>query len=359
MKHLHQLPNRSKIDLIRKIHEGAVKVSIKEDGVAVTVGITAGGSPYVSREGKEGTGSRYFRSLDVPDAPQYDGIHAAAQIWFSPIGQMLRQTAVYGDRWNVEVTYPDLNVIEHKTAKLTILYSLPNERDGQTSTEINFWSLPSMPLEFRRRFSYDGRGFGTESTTIEATIRPKRMLRVPSVAHVIDELENPFDGGSVEDVLLVNLNQIPKADRAGIKTLRSYFERRIARTIEHISMPSDCEGIVIDNGTELVKIVPSTFVEQNQFDHAVRNCIRRRTFATDFPKMLPSIPTTLIETIDRLWKTSDRCMLVASIGELRKHYLMAQAQGLLKGPGGQKRYKHHVHNQTLVEFASFLNQLQS
>ncbi|MNE82447.1 hypothetical protein D3C80_1791700 [compost metagenome] len=118
------------------------------------------------------------------------------------------------------------------------------------------------------------------------------------------------------------------------------------------------EGIVIKDGENLIKVVNPLFVVANQYQHAVRNCIKKRTFSTDFAKYFPTCPQPLIDHLHEAWsevEDSDvvrRHMMRVMLYTMQDHYIRAQHCGKLNDPTGLfgNRYPSHAHQATLLSF---------
>lgn len=366
MKHLHQLTTAKLVELIHKIHSKQATATVKEDGVALTVGVTSDGQRYISREGKEGTGTQYFCSADIPDVPQFTPFKVAAAIWFNAHGRHAIRHCWGGDSWNVEVTYPGLNVIMYDDVRMTFLEPRVNTVRGVMSTDPSeLVTTVKYDISYPHFSSHDGRTIQRETRGAKASVCVKQTVPVPDVSHIVTWLASPYDGGTIADALTINLSKVKKADRPAIETHRAYFASSLRRMITKLTTPTNCEGIVIDSGGKLVKIVPAWFVQVNQLQHAVRNCIKQRTFGSDFrryvTRYIPECPVSLIDDIHQLWKipaTADRnAELSSKLVELRTLYLTAHNSRPIQKDSTHWTPTGAVHNSTLVEFASFIEQL--
>ncbi|MNC31925.1 hypothetical protein D3C75_802620 [compost metagenome] len=124
------------------------------------------------------------------------------------------------------------------------------------------------------------------------------------------------------------------------------------------------EGIVIKDGENLIKVVNPLFVAANQYQHAVRNCIKKRTFSNDFPKYFPTCPQPLISDVNKMWALPERTgvenhMLRVMLYTMQDHYVRAQHQKTLSDPTGlfDNRYPSHAHQATLVAFKVAIDSL--
>lgn len=334
----------------------------------MTIGITPDGHRFISREGKEGHGERYLTRDDIPTLPKFTPFSVAAAIWFGPLGDTIHLDCVPGDCWNVEITYPGVNVIPYRDASITFLTPLVNETTGDISTnpnELNCGELAT--IEYIQHRSDDGLTIQQHNIEQTASIRCKRSVNLPDVSNIVEWLAEPHDGGTIEDVLVINLNKVKKCDRPTIQTHRAYYTSRLNSLLTDIQIDADGEGIVVDVGGLLVKIVPHWFVESNQIQHAVRNCIKKRTFGTKYQQYvtayIPNCPMGMVNMIERLWEKPEcrdrNVALAACINQLRILFLKAYHSGAVTGDPATWANAADTHNSTLVEFATFIEQLDA
>lgn len=361
MKHLHQLSLKKQIEILRKIQAHDVTATVKEDGVAFTVGVDSTGRRYVSREGKQALFERYFSIGDVAAEPKNSPLSVTVQLWCGRLGEFVNGYCA-GDRWNVEYIGPELNVIDYDQPEIVLLFPLSNETTGQISTDITALDLPTDSFLVKRPYWFTSNDGELRSAQLEelGSIRITSSAEIPEFVGALELLDRHFDGGTIQDLLSINMNTVKKIDKASITAQRDYFsawfKREVGNGMFHVSRRR--EGIVLNVDGELTKLVAPNFVETNQFFHAVRNCIKRRTFSKEYTKYFPTCPPALLESIDELWKSGkDHNMLIRRISELRAIYEHAQRFKLLAGPFNMKWYPDTVHTQTMVEFASFTKQL--
>ena len=361
--------------LIRKIHNKQVTATVKEDGSAITVGFDYRGEPYVSREGKVGVAAERF--YDVADISLvHPGVNAtlyiAAKMW---IHSEKKWTigGKPGDAWNCEVVSSGLNVIEYKHTSLILLHPLENSVTGETSTPIEKMAFAKsmgeeimVPTWFLN--AYDQ--LDVQFVKRHASVRFVWNAELPDVSHIVKFLDSTigsFDGKqqyTAAEILERNASTVPLNDRPAFITLRDHFEQRIkmmAKELEH-DPELKREGIVIKDGENLVKVVNPLFVEANQYQHAVRNCIKKRTFSNDFAKYFPTCPEPLINDVAKAWKMAadedhmtthvENHMLRTMLYTMQGHYVRAQHLKKLCDPTGlfDNRYPSHVHQATLIAF---------
>ena len=353
------------MSLIRKIHNKEVTATVKEDGSAVTVGIDSDGARYVSREGKVGVATeRFYYTLGI--SLEYPGVNAAlyiaAKMWIES-----ENTWVIGgkpgDAWNCEVVSSGLNVIEYNHTSLIMLHPIENIITKSLSTPLSKMAFAKsmgeeimVPTWFMN--AYDQ--LDVHYVKRYASVRFVWNAELPDVSQVIkflDETASRF--GTNEDVLTINLNQFPLEDREYVKGHRDIAIRRLqnyTRVLEH-DPELKREGIVIKDGERLVKVVNPLFVLANQYQHAVRNCIKKRTFSNDFAKYFPSCPEPLINDVAKTWAVDGRThvethMLRVMLYTMRDHYTRAQHLKTLSDPTSlfDNRYPSHAHQATLVAF---------
>ncbi|MNR10225.1 hypothetical protein D3C85_1264620 [compost metagenome] len=172
--------------------------------------------------------------------------------------------------------------------------------------------------------------------------------------------------GTAEQLLTSKLNQYPQELRETIKEYRDIFEvqlKNMTRVLEYDPALTR-EGIVIKDGENLVKVVNPLFVEANQYQHAVRNCIKKRTFSNDFAKYFPTCPQPLIDDVNKAWTFGEltvveKHMLRVMLYTMEDHYIRAQHQKKLSDPTGlyDNRYPSHAHQATLVAFHAAIESL--
>lgn len=331
------------VNWIKKIQQNKVTATHKEDGVAFTVGIDATNRRYVSFEGKRTSPcEKYYDESDFEDAPQNRPIRAALATWKSWIGGRVANSARPGDRWNVELVGPELNIIQYRHFELVFLYPLINTVDEKQSTAIEDLVFEdhiadiTVPLwraeaDLSRVFSVDEQH--------QATIRRSSIARVPSFATAYAIVEEH------EDELL---------SRKSIhQDLRLRFKRVVNIHASTFEGPFTEEGLVLrDDEDNMVKIVDHRFTLANQFAHAVRNCIKKRTFSNDYPSFFPS-GAEVVPHIEQAWAEEDWQKVSVCLWALYHHYTEAQKYRQLEVLGHQTRYNTQIHEQTMLEFATF------
>lgn len=345
--------------------------TVKEDGSAVTVGYNVKGEPYVSREGKVGVISERFYDAESI-CLEHPGINAAlyiaAKLWIHAKPAWTHGGRP-GDSWNCEVVSSGLNVIDYKHTALIFLHHLPNTEvfgdEGTPLTKMAFsksmgneiavptWSMNSydqLELHYVERWAF---------------VRFVQSAELPDVSSIIEFLDGTASRfGTNEAVLTIKLNQVPLDDREFVKGHRDIAIRRLqnyTRVLEH-DPELKREGIVIKDGESLIKIVNHLFVLANQYQHAVRNCIKKRTFSNDFTCYFPTCPDTLIDHVNEGWKqladeqhistSVERHMLRVMLYTMRSCFERAQHMKRLNDPTGlfDNHYPAHAHQATLVAF---------
>ena len=354
------------MSLIRKISNKEVTATVKEDGSAVTVGFDYRGEPYVSREGKVGVAAERF--YDVADISlEHPGVNAAlyiaAKMWIhaSPKWTIGGKP---GDAWNCEVVSSGLNVIDYKHTSLILLHPIENSVTKESSTPLNKMGFSkSMGIEIMvpTWFMNVHDKLDVHYVKRHASVRFVWDAELPDVSHIIKFLDGErYFLGSNQTVLLSNLNAFPIADRENIKEIRDALQAELTIHLKALEHDPELkrEGIVIKDGENLVKVVNPLFVAANQYQHAVRNCIKKRTFSNDFAKYFPTCPEPLIDHLNDAWSeigTSDvvrRHMMRVMLYTMQGHYVRAQHLGKLGDPTGLfgNRYPSHAHQATLVAF---------
>lgn len=378
MKHLHQLTNSQICQWIRKIHNKEVTATIKEDGSAVTVGCDSEGRRYVSREGKVGVATeRFYDKLSI--SLEHPGVNAAlyiaAELWINR-GHRWVVGDKPGDAWNCEVVSSGLNVIEYKHTSLVMLHPIQNTVTYQTSTPLNKMGFSKgMGVEIDVPvWSVDE--YEQIALTMDkrhASVRFVWNAELPDVSDLYSFITRNFDGRTIEEILCTKATSIPADDRHEFISLRNGLEEKVRRLVKHIEGGSglDREGIVLKDGETLVKLVNPTFVVANQYQHAVRNCIRKRTFSNDFASYFPSCPESLISDIHKAWavqNSEDRYpthvethMLRVMLYTMRDHFIRAQHMSKLNDPTGLygNRYPEHAYNATMVSFKTAIDSLDA
>lgn len=345
--------------------------TVKEDGSAVTVGIDSDGARYVSREGKVGVATERFYytsgiSLEHPGVNA--ALYIAAKMWIES-----EKTWVMGgkpgDAWNCEVVSSGLNVIEYKHTSLIMLHPIENSVTKELSTPLSKMAFAKsmgeeimVPTWFMN--AYDQ--LDVHYVKRHASVRFVWNADLPDVSHVIEFLEGKRFNipGNNETVLLSNLNTFPVADRETIKEIRDDLQDELKRHLWILEHDPELkrEGIVLNDDGNLVKVVNPLFVKANQFQHAVRNCIKKRTFSNDFAQFFPTCPEPLINDVDKSWKMLadddhisthvEQHMLRVMLYTMRDHYTRAQHQKKLYDPTGifGNQYPSHAHQATLIAF---------
>lgn len=358
------------MSLIRKIHNKEVTATVKEDGSAVTVGIDSDGARYVSREGKVGVATERFYytsgiSLEHPGVNA--ALYIAAKMWIES-----ENTWVIGgkpgDAWNCEVVSSGLNVIEYKHTSLIMLHPIENTVTKSLSTPLSKMAFAKsmgeeimVPTWFMN--AYDQ--LDVHYVKRNASVRFVWDAELPDVSHIIEFLDRPGIFGQVlptktigEGVCL-KLNTIPTESREGFRYVRDMWAGHLSRLIQLLERDPELkrEGIVIKDGESLVKLVNPLFVQANQYQHAVRNCIKKRTFSNDFAKYFPTCPEPLINDVAAAWAIEDRTvveshMLRVMLYTMQDHYTRAQHLKKLSDSTGlfDNRYPSHAHQATLVAF---------
>lgn len=370
------MTNQQICSWIRKIHNNEVTATIKEDGSAVTVGLDYRGERYVSREGKVGVATERFYDKESISL-EYPGVNAAlyiaAQMWIER-GHRWVIGAKPGDSWNCEVVSNGLNVIEYKHTSLVMLHPLRNSVTFEESTpiskmgfskgmgeeiEVPVWSIDEYEL------------LKTTMDKRHASVRFAWNTELPKVDHIVRFLEGETSYGAVEEILTTKLNQVPADSREEFKTYRDFFEKELRVLAKNLGADIELkrEGIVLKDGETLVKIVNPVFVVANQYQHAVRNCIKKRTFSNDFDKYFPTCPASLISDIQKGWSKQidietppthvETHMLRVMLYTMRDHFIRAQHMKKLDDPTGlyDNRYPEHAFNSTMVAFKTAIDSL--
>jgi len=342
-----------------------VTATVKEDGSAVTVGIDHDGALYVSREGKEGsTRERYFNCEDI--SLEHPGVNAAlfiaAKLWIeSPKPWVLGGKP--GDAWNCEVVSSGLNVIEYKHTSLILLHPLQNEVTKEISTPLTKMAFSKsigneimVPTWFMN--AYDQ--LDVHYVKRWASVRFVWTADLPDVSKIIAFFKCEVGQfGTVESILSTKLTEVHVNQRTSFKGIRDSMTKTMIDLVKHLEHDPELkrEGIVISDGGNLVKVVNPLFVEANQYQHAVRNCIKKRTFSNDFPKYFPTCPEPLINDVVNYWAKEERTHVEAHtlrvmLYTMRDHYVRAQHLKTLNDPTGifDNRYPSHAHQATLIAF---------
>ena len=331
------------VNWVKKIQLNEVTATYKEDGVAFTVGVDAANRRFVSFEGKRTSPCEMFYDVtDFEDVPKNRPIRAALSIWKSWIGGRVANGARPGDRWNVELVGPELNIIQYRHFALIFLYPLSNSVDKKPSTPIEDLVFEdhiadiTVPLwraekDLSRVFSVDEHH--------QAKIRRSTVARIPS-------FNAAFAFVDKHEAELLSRKHIHRETcnkfRKMVQIITSTFEGPLAE-----------EGVVLrDRVGSMVKIVDPRFTLANQFAHAVRNCIKRRTFSNDYPSFFPS-GAEVVPYIERAWAEGDWKQVSVYLWALYHHYTQAQEHRQLEILGHQTRYNPQIHEQTMLEFATF------
>ncbi|MNC13049.1 hypothetical protein D3C75_607810 [compost metagenome] len=350
--------------------------TIKEDGSAVTVGCDSEGRRYVSREGKVGVATERFydkESISLEHPGVNAALYIAAELWINR-GHRWVVGDKPGDAWNCEVVSSGLNVIEYKHTSLVMLHPIQNSVTFQESTPLNkmgfskgmgveidvpVWSVDEYELI---KLTMDKR---------HASVRFVWSAELPDVTSLHSFITKNFDGRTIEEILCTKASSIPIAERDKFIELRDGIELKVRRIVKHLeSGPElDREGVVLKDGDTLVKLVNPLFVVANQYQHAVRNCIRKRTFSNDFARYFSTCPESLISDIHKAWavqNSEDRFpthvethMLRVMLYTMRDHFIRAQHMCKLRDPTGlyNNRYPEHAFNATMVSFKSAIDSL--
>ena len=343
--------------------------TVKEDGSAVTVGINSDGARYVSREGKVGVATERFYytsgiSLEHPGVNA--ALYIAAKMWIESEKSWV-MGGKPGDAWNCEVVSSGLNVIEYKHTSLIMLHPIENSVTKELSTPLSKMAFAKSmgeeimaPTWFMN--AYDQ--LDVHYVKRHASIRFVWSADLPDVSPVIQMLDEETPFGTVEEVLTTKLNRVSEYDREYIKGYRDIFEIKLKNMLRVLEFDKEMkrEGIVLNDGGNLIKVVNPLFVEANQFQHGVRNCIKKRTFSNDFARFFPTCPEPLIKDVDKSWKMLadedhisthvEQHMLRVMLYTMRDHYIRAQHQKKLYDPTGisVNQYPSHAHQATLIAF---------
>lgn len=358
--------------MVRKIHNKEVTATVKEDGSAVTVGFNDRGEPYVSREGKVGVAVERF--YDVADISlEYPGVNAAlyiaAEMWIHA-NPKWTIGGKPGDAWNCEVVSNGLNVIEYKHTSLILLHPLENSVTNELSTPLTKMAFAkSMGIEIMvpTWFMNAYNQLDVHFIKRHASVRFAWNAELPDVSKIIALFKCEVgEFGTVESILSTKVNEVPTDKRIQFKAIRDSMSTSLIALSKNLECDPEMrrEGIVLNDGGNLIKIVNPLFVQANQYQHAVRNCIKKRTFSNDFAKFFPSCPEPLISDIAKLWVKEDRTYvethtLRVMLYTMQDHYIRAQHQKKLCDPTGlfDNRYPSHVHQATLVAFKVAIDSL--
>lgn len=337
--------------------------TIKEDGVAATIGIR-NGRRYISRSGKERTEVVYLYDHDIPDTIGATALRVLASIWFSALGDTIDQSSEEGDRWNVEVLYPNLNVVSCTDVVVRVLHPLIGDH-GEMSTPVDRLVYPNKRelIDVVEYLSSDGCNINLMTSQYDATIEPVVPYTINGTIFndVIAYIDTPYNGGTIADLLTLNLSSISHLDRSMYKVRRDYENLVLSNKLLNVAQNLNIggrEGIVIEYHGELYKIVDPDFVTSNQFHHCVRNCIKPRTFGKQYLNYVPECWHELTFEISRKWnlKTHPTAEHLDSLLQL---YLEAHADGLFRGPRGETQLTPTAHAMTLLEFAAMKDELYS
>lgn len=351
--------------LIRKIHNKEVTATVKEDGSAVTVGLDYRGEPYVSREGKVGVAAERF--YDVQDISlEHPGVNAAlyiaAKMWIHASPKWIIGHKP-GDAWNCEVVSSGLNVIDYKHTSLILLHPIENEVTKELSTPLNkMGHAKSMGVEimvptwFMNAYDQLDTGFVKR----HASARFGWSAELPDVSKIIAFFKCEVgEFGTVESILSRTLKDVDSNKRIPFKAIRDSMAAAMINLVKNLESDPEMkrEGVVIKDGERLLKVVNPLFVVANQYQHAVRNCIKKRTFSNDFAKYFPGCPEPLINDVAKAWAIEDRThvenhMLRVMLYTMRDHYVRAQHQKKMNDPTGlfDNRYPSNAHQATLIAF---------
>lgn len=356
--------------LIRKIHNKEVTATVKEDGSAVTVGIDSDGARYVSREGKVGVATERFYhtsgiSLEHPGVNT--ALYIAAKMWIES-----EKTWVIGgkpgDAWNCEVVSSGLNVIEYNHTSLIMLHPIENSVTKELSTPLSKMAFAKamgeeimIPTWFMN--AYDR--LDVHYVKRHASVRFVWSADLPDVSKIIAFFKCEVEGfGTIESILSRKLTEVDSNVRIPFKAVRDSISTSLISLVKNLETDPEMEreGIVLNDGGNLIKVVNPLFVEANQFQHSVRNCIKKRTFSNDFARFFPTCPEPLIKDVDESWKMLadddhisthvERHMLRVMLYTMRDHYVRAQHQKKLYDPTGifGNQYPSHAHQATLIAF---------
>lgn len=359
------------MSLIRKLHNKEVTATVKEDGSAVTVGYDVKGEPYVSREGKVGVATERFydaESISLEHPGVNAALYIAAKLWIHAKPAWTHGGRA-GDSWNCEVVSSGLNVIEYDHTNLIFLHHLPNTEvfgdEGTPLTKMAFSKSMGNEIMVPTWFMNAYDQLDVHYVKRWASVRFVRKAELPDVSHIIKLLDHTICGFdhkhqyTAAEILQMKATSVPIADRASFLLLRDAMATKLKMALKYLESDPELkrEGIVIKDGENLIKVVNHLFVEANQYQHAVRNCIKKRTFSNDFAKYFPTCPEPLINDVAKAWALDERThvethMLRVMLYTMRDHYVRAQHQKKLSDPTGlfDNRYPSHVHQSTLVAF---------
>lgn len=382
MKHLHQLTNSQICQWIRKIHNNEVTATVKEDGSAVTIGKDCRGERYVSREGKVGVATERFYDADSISL-EHPGVNAAlyiaAQLWIN-WGHRWVVGDKPGDAWNCEVVSNGLNVIEYDHTRLIMLHPIVNSVTRQVSTPLNKMGFSKgMGVEIQvPTWSVDE--YELLKLTMEkqhASVQFAVSTELPNVDHIIqllDRTRGAFDCTkeyTASEIIQRKATSVRPADRHAFITLRDALATKLRLAVKYLESDPKLtrEGIVLSDGENQVKLVNRLFVQANQYQHAVRNCIRKRTFSNDFAGYFPTCPKSLIDDIHKAWVAQndeekspthvETHMLRVMLYTMRDHFIRAQHMKKLADPTElyDNRYPEHAFNATMVAFNAAIDSL--
>lgn len=305
--------------------------------MALTVGISPNGHPFVSRESKVSKGAKRYFSVHECDADGVNpGLREAAALWCTDRVETILDE-FKGFRWACEFVFPNHNVVQYSKSEIIVLFGLPNEIDGAISETDVIYSIPD--------------------------VRRSSVVPCPDVTEIVQFLKSVDRGRTNEDILSVNLSSVPVAERSALRSVRDFRSATFTNMTRQLEAGNGLfrEGLVLDDGNELVKVVNPLFVVQNQFYHSVRNCIKKQTFSNTFGSFFPTCPSYCLDRVAELWK-QERTAVADS--ELEYHifgmsvlYEDAQKNGLLNGPIS-RRYPEHIHNQTVAAFEAAISSLE-
>lgn len=384
LKHLHQLTNTQICQWIHKIHNKEVTATIKEDGSAVTVGCDSDGRRYVSREGKVGVATERFydkESISLEHPGVNAALYIAAELWIDRGHRWVVGEKV-GDAWNCEVVSNGLNVIEYKHTSLVMLHPIENSVTRQLSTPLNrmgFSKGMGVEIEVPVWSVDEYEQIALTMDKRHASVRFVWNAELPDVSHIVEFLSRTrgsYDGKkeyTAAEILERKASAVPVADREAFTTLRDAFATKLKMAVKYLESDPKLtrEGIVLSDGENMVKVVNHLFVQANQYQHAVRNCIRKRTFSNDFASYFPTCPVSLISDIHKAWAVQndeerypthvETHMLRVMLYTMRDHFIRAQHMKKLADPTGlyDNRYPEHAFNATMVAFKSSIDSLDS
>lgn len=335
MKHLHSLPNRKLVDWFIALSKGHVEAAVKYDGVAMTLGVDQLNRPYVSREGKEGKDLRYYSIAEVPVGPQYAAYQIAAHSWFHPLSQAyVDAISSFGHdvAWNVEVVFPNVNVIYYKDISIVFLCqattstpTIPHEYLHDRFVDIEVINKRYDPVYIlRREYPCSFVSGNLEVSIIEeyqpvffqvaVSLNSQEISQIIDVNYIFEWLHtrDVLTDYPYQSILTANLSLFNPQKRTEIAARRAELtdEFRLVVRNSYIENPDieTVEGYVLTNilhdSIEPVKIVYDRYVIANQKLHAIRNCVKKRTFNTDANILshVPYVDPELYHSIQLLWK---------------------------------------------------------